>query len=157
MREPIIDPRKELTQEQYDAELAAMTPERLEQLREEYWDNPALVECFNRLRFANIPSVPDFDTLTRFAPPLPSAPSVFIFISFRQLEDRFEMACIDIERILTTRLVPERTRTPRAIVVGGMRGVEWDYFLYRLQENGFRPVLLKFSYIYFILISFDLI
>ena len=63
---------------------------------------------------------------------------------------------IDIERIVTVRMVPESPRSLRNIVVGNMRGIEWDYFLYRNQLDGFKPVPavhLTFSMVFFFLIS----
>jgi len=66
-RDPIVDPMKELTQAEYDVELASLPPQRLQYLTEDFGDNPGVVEGFNRFRFANKPNVPDFDTLTAYS------------------------------------------------------------------------------------------
>lgn len=53
------------------------------------------------------------------------------------------MVCVDMERLLVTRMVPELPRkvTSRSkFVVSSMRGLLWDYALYRFKERGYIPV-----------------
>jgi hypothetical protein len=67
MREVFVDLSSRLTEAEYDAALAQMTPQELENLRALFWDNPAQIEGFNRLRFSNIPNAPSVEVLEQYA------------------------------------------------------------------------------------------
>jgi hypothetical protein len=146
-----IDCQGTMSEEDYQLERSRLTPQQIQHIHAEWIDNPACIESYNRLDYANIPNAFHLGDLAKYSLFISSCWLVsYIFLRPRTLQERVAASKIDIERIMVARMVPEGKRkivTGNRFVVTSLRALEWEYFIWDLREGGFTPVSL-FSLIY---------